>query len=384
MGDVIRFPGGNSAFAFPMDMGGFAQNLNAFGQPGGMPNVVFGVQPRQRLRTRSNFRSGGRSGSRPAAKRARSTKAKKMINKTGVQTKVKEAKSKKKGKNLSLKKRLQRLEKYQKLNPHALFTYKRDLGVQLLIDPGKAGYKYTAMWDPATIEQCIDGVRYVTTATPNVASTIDMTSVTANQKLPIKCWTKFFFKNNHNMPLDFIAYVIEFKGTMTSIDAGAPTIVGELAADLARGGLANVAAGDALEDNPQFFPSDSERWKKEVRVLKTYKLRLEAGDEFSLSSSKTLIYNQERYDTEGGTTKYINAFTRGLLVRITGVVAHDETTTTNVGWGDGGIDYIRRQKMVVYGVDQGVKTDQFEAQTLASLTTPVIAGVDTIIEKEDQ
>lgn len=184
------------------------------------------------------------------------------------------------------------------------------------------------------------------------------------------------------MPLDMIAYVIEFKGTLTSIDAGAPTIVNELAADLARGGLTNAAAGDALEDNPQFYPSDSQRWSSEVRVIKTYKVRLEAGDEFTLSSSKTLIYNQERYDTEGATSKYINAFTRGVLTRITGVVAHDADPTTSVGWGDGGVDYIRRQKFVVYGVDNGIKSDQLEAVTLAALTTPVIAGVDTTIEEE--
>lgn len=362
-------------------MGGFVNNLanlaNMFGD--GRPNIRFGRQPMRRVR--APYRPG-RSSSRPATKRAKSTKAKKIFNKTGTQTKVKQVKSGKKSKPVSLKKRVQRLEKFQKVTPHALFTWKRDLGVQLLVDPGKAGYKYTHMWDPVTIEQCIDGVRYAPISAPNTNTTVDLSSVTANQKLPIKVWSKFFYKNNHNMPLDMIAYVIEFKGTLTSIDAGAPTIVNELAADLARGGLTNAAAGDALEDNPQFYPSDSQRWSSEVRVIKTYKVRLEAGDEFTLSSSKTLIYNQERYDTEGATSKYINAFTRGVLTRITGVVAHDADPTTSVGWGDGGVDYIRRQKFVVYGVDNGIKSDQLEAVTLAALTTPVIAGVDTTIEEE--
>lgn len=312
----------------------------------------------------------------------RATKAQGRADATKTKIKQKRKKSVSKKKTESLKKKVKKIEAKLKDDPKSLFVYKQDIGGQILLAPGKAAYKLIEFWEPTSIEACVDAVPYVPIAAPNTTTTVNLTTVTANQKIPMDLYSKIFFKNNHSMPLNFVAYILEFKENMTSVTAGSPQVYVEMAADLAKGGLANVSAGDALVNNPAFYPSDSVRWKKDMKVIETFNVRLDAGDEYEISSANKIKYNQEAADNEGGVTKQLRKYTRVCLVRLTGVVAHDKTTTTNVGWGDGGIDFILCRVFKVTDISENLKTNMYEVSNATALGVPVIAGMDVVIEEE--
>lgn len=315
--------------------------------------------------------------------KGRKTKVTGSSNRSGTRKTVKVNRGKGR-KRKSLKKRVQSLEKRVKKEPVHKFIYKADLGAQQLLSPGKASYKYVYFWDPTTIEAALDGAKYNPMSAPSTTTTINLPTAAANQKIPMDLYTKMFIRNNHNMPVNMTYYVFELKNSMVSLAATAPNYNHIFALDLSKDGITNTSAGDAMNDNPGVFMSDSEKWRKEVRVIESGKLRLEAGDEFEVSSSASIRYNQERNDTEGDAgERDLAKYTRIFLSRLTGVVAHDATTTTNVGWGDGGIDLIRRQKFVVHGISDGLKSNLFEINNATTLTTPQISGVDTVQEQEN-
>lgn len=319
---------------------------------------------------------------KPQTKKQRATKAGGRAD--GTKTKIKNQikKRSKKRESLSLKKRIRKVEAKLKDDPPSTFTYKQDIGGTLSFDPGKCQYKVLDLWDPTAIEACIDAIPYVPVNAPSTTSTINATTVTTNQKIPMHVWAKVFFKNNRTMPVNMTVYVLEFKTTWSSGTGNPVQIFPELAADLQKGGLANAGSGDALINNPAFYPSDSTRWKRDLKVIETFKVRLDAGDEYEVSSGDKIQYNQELSDSEGASTKALFKYHRVIFFRVHGVVSHESAAPTTVGWSDGAVDYILRRVYKVLNIGDGLKTRHFEVSNANTLSVPVIAGADVVIEEE--
>lgn len=364
---------------FPSPFGSMAEARDALGL---LINSLNGNGSRKRIITSKPPGAKKFKKPKPQTNKQRATKAGGRAD--GTKTKIKNQQKKRSAKreSWSLKKRIRKVEAKLKDDPPATFTFKADFGGQQLFTPGTCQYKTIEFWDPTAIEAAIDAVPYVPVTAPNTTGTINTTTVTTNQKVPMHLWAKVFFKNNHSMPVNLTCYVIEFKTTWSSGTGNPVQIFPELASDLQKGGLANVSAGDALINNPAIYPSDSDRWKRDLKVIETYKVRLDAGDEYEVSTADKIQYNQELSDSEGASTKALFKYTRVLFFRVCGVVSHDKTTTTNVGWSDGGVDYILRRVFKVLNIGQGLKTKHFEVTNATTLTTPVISGVDIAIEEE--
>lgn len=367
---------------------------NAFGQPQNVPIPEFGdmkemMEVVERVRPSKKARTGPKNQNRPKKQtgKQRATKAKGRKDKSNTKIKNQQKSKRKKSQGPSLKKRIKRLEKKTREKPDSIFTFKQDIAGQTKFGPGLVGYKFIAFWEPAAIETAIDAVPYVPIGAPNTSNTVNTTIVSQNQKVPMELFGKVFFKNNHNMPINMSAYVIEFKSTWTSADANPPTVYGELASDLQKGGLANAALGDAVNNNPAIYPSDSNRWKRGIKVIESYKVRLEAGDEYEVQSSASIKYNQEELDVEGATNKQLRKLTRGVFIRLSGVPAHEDgepPVSDTVGWSDGGVDYILRRVYKVKGIKDGLNTEHFEVINTNILNVPIIAGMDTKLLKEEQ
>lgn len=299
----------------------------------------------------------------------------------GTKSKLKNKKKSKKklSKGQSLKRDVKRLKKAVLTKPFATFIYKQAIVSQSLVSPNNVAYKDITFWDPATVEAAIDATPYQTFSSPSTTSTVNLTQAVKHQKIPMKVYGKIMLKNNHNMPINMDYYIYEPKN---DVDLSSSSIVYEMAVDFGKAGVTNTTPPQAATDNPVLYPSDSPFWRANVKVMEHKSLRLEPGDELNITQSDAFTYDQEWTDEHA--TTWTRKYTRAIMFRITGVPAHDETTTTNVGLGDGGYDVVLHRRYEIT-TPSDIKTLNYEvSNSYDALTTPTITGPDTGTEKEDQ
>lgn len=318
-------------------------------------------------------------GKRGAA--GRSTATKLNVRDGGSKTKVdkeKKRRKKKVSKSESLKKDVKRLKKAVLSKPQATFVFKSSFVNQVLHAPNKTSYKNLALWQPSTIEGAIDATPYQVITAPSSSSTANLTLVNHHQKIPCKLFAKLMIKNNHNMPFDLDYYIWEptHDFSVTSND-----LIQGLAEDLNKSGIANATPPEALT-HPTIYPSDSPLWRQNSKVIEHRRVRLEPGDELTISTSESYMYDQEFYDEHAET--FVKKYSRWLLMRAMGVPCHDETTTDLVGLSDGGYDYVGHRRFE-FITPSDLKTLNYEvSEAYDSVTTPIITGPTTNTEKEDQ
>lgn len=96
--------------------------------------------------------------------------------------------------------------------------------------------------------------------------------------------------------------------------------------------------------NPLYNVRDGKkRCRKYYKVVKCRKYFLNAGEEVTiiLKRNKPAKWNNKE------TTEYIKGITQQLLLRIRGVVSHDVTTTTLVGYQPVRLDYVIEEQVKV-------------------------------------
>lgn len=331
----------------------------------------------------NNAKSKSKKGSRGKGNVDKVAAAKVNARQGGTKTKVEKKKRKSKKKltvTQGLKKDVKRLKKAVLEKPTALFVFKSSITNQVLHAANECGYADYVMWDLVALEEVLNAVPYQAIATPQTTATTDLTAATRNQKVPMRVFTKIWIKNNHNMPFDLDYYVWVPK---TDFALSGDDVILEVAEDLAKSGIANVAAGDALYNNPTIYPSDSPLWRQIAKVEEHKKVRLEPGDEITVSSGDYFTYNQEYRDEHA--TSITKFMCKHILLRSMGVPSHDETTTTNVGLSDGGYDWVMHRRYEVISPSD-IKTLNYEISNGydAMAVAPTITGPNTGAEKEEQ
>ena len=112
------------------------------------------------------------------------------------------------------------------------------------------------------------------------------------------------------------------------------------ATTLIANGFASNVAGALTETSPYVYPTDSKLFTKAYKINCTEDVLLHPGEEqkFTLRSKK-FDYNPILADTE--TDAYQKRYgSCGFLIRVMGVISHDATATTNVGYSPAFVDAV--------------------------------------------
>lgn len=149
-------------------------------------------------------------------------------------------------------------------------------------------------------------------------------------------------------------------------------------------GLDDRAGSDqGWESEPSFYPSDSVTFKRRYQITNTIRVRLNPGDEFNhvLKRKGSFVYNDDWEDdtSDKDIARYRSRFT---LARLQGVICHDDTTETNVGFAQAELDVVttritKWQHISSNTIERWRYTDQLD-----TVTTETIAGPDVTEEEK--
>lgn len=237
-------------------------------------------------------------------------------------------------------------------------------------------YAQVVCWNPPGIEAVIAVTPFTRLQDPTATGAADLTTALKNQKVPIKIFSELLMRNNYNIPMEMDIYLIEFK---TNQSYPSSLLINELAADLAKDGLTNTSAGDALLLNPAVYPSDSVYWRLNIKVLEHTKLKFEVGDELRLTTSIDMVYNQEYLDEMGSFDVY-DKYCRHWFIRTRGPVSHDPANPALVGFSGSGYDWVVHRRYDTF-VDSDLKTHNIKVSgSYDDMSTAAITAPDTATE----
>lgn len=183
----------------------------------------------------------------------------------------------------------------------------------------------------------------------------------ANTNLVLRGTLKKFIqlRNNSSFSAEIHIYYLVPK-QQTTVNPKTQLIDGLDEYDLADGGL---------ETNICYFPSDSKSFRQSWKILKrSGKLVLEAGASAEMVCSRKIWWSSGYSDNHS--LDYQPGFSMPILFRIQGAIAHDQSTTSNVGIGETTVDVLQRNHIDVKGVGMSNQLPHTEAAgSLATLTT---------------
>lgn len=245
--------------------------------------------------------------------------AKKAVTSTVQQKSANKAKRfRKLKKNAPLKKRVRNLERQvNKLD--SKYVYRRVEGEQVTALKNEAGWFESVKSTPSGLESAFANLKYYDPATPGTLVTAGINSGTYSHDYRISAHSSINIRNNDLVPINVKLYLVKAKGTvsdtpLTLLDAGL----------VDNGGTAKTSTMIHLSDGDDM-----------IKPYWTYKLvkdiRLMPGGEFiSKYSTGEYDYDPAKFDTIAETYQPLTK-TFAWVVRVQGVVAHDKTTTGNVG-----------------------------------------------------
>lgn len=183
------------------------------------------------------------------------------------------------------------------------------------------------------------------------------------------------FRNNSKFPVDMWFYWVQPK-----IRTGVTP-----EASMAAGFDDQAGSNDGWELQPMFFPGMSQTFRKRYAVLKQKKLRLYTGDDTEqVLSYGPFVYDDDWEDdtSDKNITPYRSRF---LLVRIRGVVAHDDTTHALVGYGSGDVDYIAEETVKYQHISSTNIARSLYAPAYDTFASAAVIGQsDTVVVDEKQ
>lgn len=242
--------------------------------------------------------------------------------------KRRKTKKSQKSKINKLSSRLKKLEKYGVQLAKRLVRA-NEYG-QCKHDPNGAAYDAYGMWQPSTWEAHIDDLRFIDRGATPAIDDINLQNQTIGHDIHfINIVLTNVCRNNGQIPVNCATYWYRSK-----VDTSTSPLAHMTSMDDQMGITdANV--------NFNIYPTDfkaniSKQWK----LLKVAKATLNGGDELKSSVAIKHFQQNPKYNDIFSST-----YSKGsvvVLVRTSGVIAHDATTTTEVGTGDGGVDIQHR------------------------------------------
>lgn len=136
-------------------------------------------------------------------------------------------------------------------------------------------------------------------------------------------------------------------------------------------GLDNFDLQDGgLEGSPCYYPSDSKIFRESWTIAKRESIVLTAGGSYDYYFSRPVSYSNSWANTHG--LSFQPRHSCVTLMRLVGCVAHDETTSTEVGLASAGIDFVYGEQTVMRGVGSFNQLPHTEkGGAYGTLTTPV-------------
>lgn len=270
----------------------------------------------------------------------------------------------------SLKDRVVRLER-DVVDP-ATRIVKKISTSQKNCSPNVCSYSTNFAWYPTQWEEFITDLRFIDRAATPAADTIDLSNQSYSHELDFRnIFLSYSGKNNGQIPMKLKVYTFECIGP-----TGANSTPTEL-----MDAYDGVFAVSSSTTDILLYPSDMRKaWSDKWKILKTNSFSLNAGDEFSVSHSiKQFKYDVKAHDVVG------SVYPKGcvlFVLRLQGVLCHDKTTTSEVGFSDSTIDTFAYIKYEIKYQSDASFTDMKVSSTLGTVTDAVCAGPN-IVEIEE-
>lgn len=210
--------------------------------------------------------------------------------------------------------------------------------------------------DLAQLEDAITGLRFFVPTAPNVPDVSSAQNMTQQAKWKIKEFhSKVTFRNNYNVGADVRVYLLTPKGDVLSAQNPIKMI---------EEGITDQKATASFDRyDPAYYPTEFNMFNKSWKVQKSWKSRMEPGQEL------TVVHREmdHTYSPAIGDIKnsYYQARNKSFvwLVRIRGVICHDQQNPTNVSYGKAGVDWVHvRKKVVEYEGGASYNDHQFNNQ----------------------
>ncbi len=206
------------------------------------------------------------------------------------------------------------------------------------IDSGKfaclknsCAYTSVYLMSRTQIELAIDGAKMLD---PNAGTltevTVDLTTIDGLSTKILNSRVSMKFRNNGQAPCDLKVYWLSFKKRgLTTPNA------------LLEDGLENAGITVNETTDLRFDVYDSKTYNDFIKIWKTKTYRLNGGDEVDcvLRRNKPYMYDPDEYDKHNA-SEYVPGMTQALHFRLSGVIAHDDTTSALVGTCDASLDYV--------------------------------------------
>lgn len=201
----------------------------------------------------------------------------------------------------------------------------------------------------------------------DAVNTITMSTAGYNCRLKIVSGTeKLTMRNSIKIPVQVDLYWITPKYNASS----APSACLEHGAD-------DLSLGDSdWQVEPWFYPGHAKTFRDLYRVDRHKKVFLEPGQSTVawLKMKPNITYDPNTNDYNSHT--YRRRFCKFMLIRLQGTVSHDQTTNTNVGFGDARLDIVRQTTYKYRFVQaNNIKYDQY-TDALDALAVAEQPGVD--------
>lgn len=265
-----------------------------------------------------------------------------------------------KRKPLTLKRRIKNLEKKTRKMCFAKHTLLKEATFQVNSAANKCGYAEGNLVAQADFEALITKFPYIDETAPTANSKYDARGIPHPAKWCFKVASKCIMRNNYLYPVDVRCYILKPKH-----DSDLP------AYNALYNGIVSMSNGDVYDVlAPEIYPSTSIEFGQQYKILKSCKMRLQSGDECVVPFNEDIVYDHKENDVN--TLAYSPKNTRVIFIRVQGVVTHDSTTSTNVGFAPTQIDCVIQRKIsIVHPADAPIRTLQCDSG-LSAITTAVV------------
>lgn len=229
-----------------------------------------------------------------------------------------------KKRKVTLKSRVKNLEKKTK-DILSTSVYRKVETSQIKTTNNVSTYGYYVANYATMYEQALSQLKYYDPATPGTLVTAAGASGTYERAFKVRGYSKLTLKNNYQIPVDVRVY------TYTCVSDTNQDPITWLDGCL----LDNASATKA---SPLIFPTDAKDMGDLWKLQGTKSWIMQAGAVRTISKGTPEIsYDPSEYDNHP--LLFQPDFkSYAFVVRVTGILAHDKTTITQVGYASGGVD----------------------------------------------
>lgn len=317
---------------------------------------------------RKNYGPSKKSSKKAAAKDAKTGGSAKFAESSGSgqMHKIRKKSSYKK-KKVSLKKRVSKLEKSVKQNM-ATHVHKSESTLSVSSVSNRCGYGEGTLISPFMIESMLDTKPYINTGAPGTVSSYDATLIAVPTKWKISCYTNSVMRNNYLFPVRVRVYILKPK--VDQSNSVQTTITN---------GLTEQTIG-TLTSTTQVscYPNDSKEFRDSWKVIKSQDFKLDTGDELSIPYKEDMVYDQEFRDQY--TMTYTAKYSRLIFVRVVGVLTHDSTTSSNIGYAPTQLDCCIHRKFTLKFPSEAPTQSIDYSASLGAITTNIVGASSSEIE----